>query len=153
MHITTSVPIKAPKKDIWRVITDIENAPKVISAIQDVEVLNKPPAGIVGLRWKETRNLFGKTASETMWITDAMDDDYYRTEARSHGSVYRSKIYLSDQGGVTQLAMDFDAEPQTSAAKLLAATLGFLFKGATRKAMHQDLLDVKTAVETRQGGR
>ncbi len=152
MYITTSVPINAPRQDIWRVITDIENAQKVISAIEDIEVLYEPPAGIIGLRWKETRNMFGKTATETIWITDAKDADYYRTEARSHGTVYRSKISLSDQGEVTELAMDFDADPQSFSAKLLGATLGFLFKGATRKAIHKDLLDIKAAVEARQGG-
>ena len=152
MHVTTKVPVKAPKHDVWRVITDIENAPKTISGIDEVEILDRPSEGIVGLKWMETRTLFGKTATEIMWITDAVEDDYYETEARSHGSVYRSKIYLSEQNGSTELAMVFDAEAQSLTAKVLSATMGFLFKGATRKALLQDLNDVKSVVEAGQSG-
>ncbi len=147
MHVTTRVPVNASKHDVWRVITDIENAPSTISGIDEVEILDRPSAGIVGLKWKETRTLFGKTATETMWITDAVEDDYYETEARSHGSVYRSKIYLSEQGGMTELGMDFDAEAQSLTAKVFSAIMGFMMKSATRKALLQDLNDVKAAVE------
>lgn len=147
MHVTTKVPVNASKHDVWRVITDIENAPSTISGIDEVDILDRPSEGIVGLKWKETRTLFGKTATETMWITDAVEDDYYKTEARSHGSVYRSKIYLSEQGGMTELGMDFDAEAQSLTAKVMAAVMGFMIKGATKKALLQDLNDVKAAVE------
>jgi carbon monoxide dehydrogenase subunit G len=147
VHVTTKVPVNASKHDVWRVITDIENAPNTISGIDEVEILNKPPEGLVGLKWKETRTLFGKTATETMWITEAVEDDYYATEARSHGSVYRSKIYVSEQDGMTELGMDFDAEAQSFAAKVIVATMGFMIKKGTKKALLQDLNDVKAAVE------
>lgn len=152
MHVIMRVPVKAPRQDVWRVITDIENAQKTITGIEKIEVLDKPSQGIVGLKWRETRTLFGKTATETMWITDAVEDHYYDVEAHSHGSVYRSKMHLSDQGGVTELGMDFDAEPQTLTAKILAVTMGFMFKGATKKALLQDLNDIKAAVETGRDG-
>jgi len=147
MHVTTKVPVNASKHDVWQVVTDIENAPSTISGIDEVEILDRPPEGIVGLKWKETRTLFGKTATETMWITDAVEDDYYETEARSHGSVYRSKIYLSEQDGMTELGMDFDAEAQSLTAKVFSAIMGFMMKSATRKALLQDLNDVKAVVE------
>lgn len=147
MHLSASVVVKAPRHLVWQVVTDIENAPSVISGIEDTEILDKPANGIVGLKWMETRTMFGKTATETMWITDAVKDDYYRTEARSHGCIYRSKIHLDDADGSTRLTMDFDAEPTTISAMVLGSTLGLLFKGATRKALLQDLKDVKTALE------
>lgn len=151
MHITESVDVHAPVQDVWRMITDIENAPEFISAIEEVEILERPPQGIIGLKWKETRSLFGKTATETMWITEANENDFYCTEARSDGTVYRSKLQLSDRGDVTRLAMDFDAEPTTIAGKILGSTVGLLFRGATRKALLWDLKDVKAAAETRRG--
>lgn len=147
MHLSTSVVVKAPRHQVWQVVTDIQNAASVISGIEDIEILDQPANGIVGLKWKETRTMFGKTATETMWITDAVEDDYYRTEARSHGCIYRSKIQLADADGATRLTMDFDAEPTSVSAKVLGSTLGLLFKGATRKALLRDLNDVKAALE------
>ena len=149
MHVEVTVPVNAPKHDVWRVVSDIENAASTISGIEKVEILEQPSEGMMGLKWRETRKMFGKTATETMWITDAVEDDHYSAEAHSHGSIYKSKIKLADQGGMTQLSMDFDAEPQTLGAKVLSATMGFMFKGATKKALLQDLEDVKAAVEAK----
>jgi hypothetical protein len=44
-------------------MTDIENASKIISGIDKIEVVEKPTHGLVGLRWRETRMLFGKPAT------------------------------------------------------------------------------------------
>ena len=147
MHVEVKVPVNATKHDVWQKVVDIENAAKTITGIEKVEILDKPSQGIVGLKWKETRTLFGKTATETIWITDAIEDSYYLTEAQSHGSVYKSKIELSDQDGTTYLGMDFDAEAKSFGAKVLSATMGFMIKGAMKKALLQDLTDVKAAVE------
>lgn len=147
MHVEVKVPVKATRHDVWKKVTDIENAAETISGIEKVEILNKPSEGIVGLKWMETRTLFGKTATETMWITDAAEDNYYLTEAQSHGAIYRSKIQVSDQDGTTYLSMDFDAEPQSLGGKMLSVIMGFMFRGATKKALLQDLNDVKSAVE------
>ena len=46
--------------------------------------------------------------------------------------------------------MDFGGEPQGLMARFMAATLGRLFAGATRKALRQDLNDIKAFVEQRQ---
>ncbi len=147
MHLNVEVPIEASKHEIWKLITDIEQAPSRISGIEDVEVLESPADGLVGLKWRETRKFGGKTATETMWVTEAVEDSHYRTEAQSHGSVYRSRMYLSDGDEGTRLGMDFDCEPQTFGAKFMWLALGFMFRGATRKALLQDLNDIKAAAE------
>jgi uncharacterized membrane protein len=147
MNIQVQVSIKASKEEVWKVITDIENAQNTITGIEKVEVLEKPADGLVGLKWKETRTLFGKTAIETMWITIAKENEFYRTRAESHGSLYISNLVLSEQDHGTQLTMEFEGIPQTFGAKLMSATMGFLFKNATKKALMQDLVDIKTAIE------
>lgn len=147
MRISVTVPVHAPRQDVWKIITDIDNAADRISGIETVTVLEKPASGLIGLKWKETRTLFGKSATETMWITDAVENEYYLTEARSHGTVYTGKVYVRDQGDVTELGMDFTARPESVTAKILSAITGVLFRGATRKALRQDLEDVKAACE------
>ena len=147
MHMNIEVPIDASKHDIWNLITDIEHASDRISGIEEVEVLESPADGLVGLKWRETREFGGKKATETMWVTEAVKDSHYRTEARSHGSVYRSRMYITDDSEGTRLGMDFDCEPQTFGAKLMWGVFGFMFRGATHKALLQDLKDIKAAAE------
>lgn len=71
MAIKVDVTIDGPKEEVWNVIADIENSPNTITGIEAVEILEKPNDGLVGLKWQETRTLFGRTATEIMWITDA----------------------------------------------------------------------------------
>ena len=151
MHIEVQVPVGASIESVWQKVTDIDNAAETISGIDEVQILEKPSEGLVGLKWKETRTMMGKQADETIWVTEAVENDYYLTEARSHGSIYKGKIRVAEEGGITNLSMTFDAEPQTFGAKILSATMGFMFRGATEKALRQDLMDVKKAVEASEG--
>lgn len=147
MRIAIQVPVEASIQNVWKKVTDIENAAETISGIDDVKILEKPPEGLVGLKWTETRTMMGKQATETIRVTEAVENDYYLTEAQSHGSIYKGRIQVSEKDGSTSLSMVFDAEPQTLGAKVLSATMGFMFKGVTEKALLQDLKDVKAAVE------
>jgi len=147
MKINVEVPIQGSNEDIWKVITDIENSPANIKGIQKVEIHNNPGESLVGMKWTETRTLFGKTATETMWITDAEKNKYYKTRAESHGAVYTTHTNLFEKDGQTYLGMEFNSEAQSFAAKLMAGVFGLMFKNATRKALHRDLLDIKNVVE------
>jgi len=37
------------REAIWAVITDIENTSRILSGVQKIELLEKPPHGLVGL--------------------------------------------------------------------------------------------------------
>ncbi|OEK04425.1 SRPBCC family protein [Roseivirga misakiensis] len=148
MEFNAQILINAPKEKIWPVITNIEEAKSRISAIQDIEVLEKPNEGLIGLKWRETRIMFGKSAMETMWITHAEENHYYQTRAESHGSIYISKLMLEEaQENGTILKMSFNGQPQTFMAKLMTKVMGPLFKKATLKAINQDLIDIKASCE------
>lgn len=147
MEIEVEVTIDGSVEAVWRVITDIEHASNTISGIEDVEVLDKPTDGLVGLKWVETRTLFGKQATETMWITEAVENDYYKTRAESHGAVYSTVLSVAPAGDQTRLTMSFGGEPQTLTAKVMSAIMSPFFKKATRDALAQDLEDIKAAVE------
>ncbi|MFQ5930774.1 MAG: SRPBCC family protein [Nitrospiraceae bacterium] len=147
MAIRVEVAIDGSKEDVWKVITDIENSPNAITGIEEVEILERPTDGLVGLKWRETRTLFGRTATEIMWITDAKENGRYRTRAESHGAVYVTSLVVSEHDGKTRLTMEFDATPQTLSARVMAATTGIFFKNATKKALMQDLNDIKAVVE------
>lgn len=148
MKISVNVNIDAPKEKVWKVITDFKNSVTNIEAITAVEILEEPKDSLIGFKWKETRNMFGKEASETMWITEAEENSYYQTRAENHGSVYISRLNVEENNGVTNLRMDFDGQPQSFGAKVMGAIFGLFFKGSMRKAVQRDLEDIKKVVES-----
>lgn len=147
MKVSCQIQINASKEEVWKVITNIEKAPEHISGIKSVEVLEKPDSGVIGLKWKETREMFGKEAQETMWITDAIENSYYQTRAESHGAIYISKMAIDEENGVSTLTMSFDGKAQTAGAKIMSTLMGWMFKKGTIKAIEKDLSDIKARAE------
>jgi Polyketide cyclase / dehydrase and lipid transport len=151
MIVEAQVTIDGSKAAIWAAITDIENASKIISGIKKIEVLEKPAKGLVGLKWRETRMLFGEPASADKWITDAAENEFYKTRAEDLGFVFVTTMRISENGisengGGMTLTSSHDSQPQGIVARLKSIPM-FLFKGVMKKAILQDLNDIKTAVE------
>ena len=150
MKVSVDIEIEKPKEAVWAAITDIENCDNYISAIVDLKILNKPENGLVGLKWQETRLMFGKQASETMWITESVENEFYCTRAESHGSVYISRLSLSEAGNNTLLTMSFTGEAHTLLVKIVSACMGVFIKNSMKKALYKDLEDIKKYVEKSQ---
>ena len=146
MIVEAQVTINGSKAAIWAAITDIENASKIFSGIENIEVLEKPANGLVGLRWRETRMYFGKPATVEKRITDAAENEFYKTRAEDSGFVFLSTMSISESSGGVTLTSSHDSKPQGFAAKLKSIPMP-LFKGMVKKALLQDLNDVKSAVE------
>jgi len=147
MLVEAHVTINGSKAAIWAIITDIENASETISGIKNIEVLEKPTTGLVGLKWRETRTLFGKAATAEKWITDAAENEFYKTRAESDGFVFLSTMRISESNGGITLSSSHDSKPQGIAASLMSIPMGLLFKGVAKKALLQDLIDIKSAAE------
>lgn len=147
MLVETQVTINGSRSAIWTAITNIEHAAETVSGIEKIEVLEKPANGLVGLKWRETRMLFGKPATADKWITDAVENEFYKTRAEDQGFVFLSTMSISEGGGGMTLTSSHDSQPQTMAARIMSIPMGLLFKGVARKALLQDLNDIKTAVE------
>ena len=148
MLVEAQVTVNGSRAAIWAAITNIENASEIISGIEKIEVIEKPANGLVGLRWRETRMLFGKPATAEKWITDAGEDAFYKTRAESDGFVFLSTTSISESsGGSIILTSSHDSQPQSFVKRLLSIPMGLLFKGVAKKALQQDLNDIKSAVE------
>jgi hypothetical protein len=146
MIVEVQVAINGSKAAVWAAITNIENASRIISGILNIEVLEKPANGLVGLKWRETRMLFGKPATVEKWITDAVEREFYRTRAEDNGFVFLSTMSISECGGGITLASSHETRPQGILARLMSIPM-FLFKGVAKRALIQDLDDIKSAVE------
>src|SRR5215471_6489858 len=147
MIVEAQVTIDGSRAAVWAAITNIENASKTISGIKNIEVLEKPTNGLVGLRWRETRILFGKPASVEKWITDAAENEFYKTRAEDGGFVFLTTKSISESSGGMTLTESHESKPQGFVAKLQSIPMGLFFKGVIRKALLQDLNDIKSAVE------
>ena len=143
MIVEAQVTINGSRAAVWAAITNMENASEIISGIQNIEVLEKPANGLVGLRWRETRKLFGKSATAEKWITDAAENEFYKTRAEDGGFVFLTTKSISESSGGITLTESHESKPQGIVAKLLSIPMGFLFKGVAKKALLQDLNDIK----------
>lgn len=147
MLVDVQVTIHGSKAAIWAAMTDIENAAVIIRGIDKIEVLAKPANGLVGLKCRETRMLFGKPATADKWITDAADNAFYKTRAESDGFIFLSTMSIAESGNGMTLTSSHDSQPQSIAARVMSIPMSLLFKGVARKALLQDLNDIKAAVE------
>jgi len=146
MIVKAQVTINGSKAAIWALITNIPNASEIISGIENIEVLEEPANGLVGLRWRETRMYFGKPATVEKRITDAAENEFYKTSAESDGFVFLSTMSISESSGGVTLTSSHDSKPQGIVARLKSIPMP-LFKGMVKKALLQDLNDIKSAVE------
>ncbi|MET9517676.1 SRPBCC family protein [Streptomyces sp. NPDC002994] len=147
--------ISAGADRVWRALTDLEDMPRVLSGVEKVEVLERSSAGPfgVGTRWRETRRMLGKQATEEMYVTASEPPVRYVVEADSQGAHYVSEFVLRAEGpDATAVRMTFSAVPPAGVAGLLAKVLGGLGARAVSKAITRDLDDVAAAVESARRG-
>jgi hypothetical protein len=147
MIVEAQVTINGSKAAIWAAITNIEDACDTISGIENIEVVETPADGLVGLKWRETRMFFGKPATAEKWITDAAENEFYKTRAEDGGFIFISTMSMSESGGGIRLTSVHESLPQSVVAKILSIPMGILSKGVAKKALLQDLNDIKSAVE------
>jgi hypothetical protein len=147
MIVEAQVTVNGSRAAIWAAIADIENAAETIRGIENIEVLEKPENGLVGLKWRETRMLFGKPATADKWITDAAENEFYKTRAESDGFVFLSTMTIAESSGGITLTSSHHSNPQGIAARIMSIPMGLFFKGVAKKALLQDLNDIKSAVE------
>ena len=146
--IDISQEVAAPSGVVWDLITGIERSPEVISGIRSVERLDDGTAFDVGTRWRETRVMFGKSATEEMTVTEVDPGHSYTTEAQHGGTQYTSELVVEPVGtDACILSMHFDAQSSGVLNKTLGAVVGRLMESTTRKLMQQDLADIAEAAE------
>lgn len=142
--LTVSRDVDAPAATVWAIITDLAGAPERLSSVIAVDVLEGPEFR-VGTRWRETRTMFGRTATEEMTVSAVEPGRSYTTEADSHNAHYTSAMSVTPTGAGCRLTMTFEGQPHGFAARVMAVTLGWLLAGQTRKAMARDLDEIAAA--------
>ena len=149
-EVTTRERIAAPPERVFAVASDFANSPRRIRGILRSEVLTAGPLA-VGTRFRETRKMFGKEASEEMTVAELEPPRRYVLVAESHGSRYRSELRFEPQGAGTEVVMTFRGEPLTFFAKVMSVVMKPMMK-SIGKLCAQDLADLKRSIEAEGAG-
>lgn len=146
MRVEAQITIKGNKKSVWSVITNIRGASEIISGIKAIEILSEPASGLVGVKWRETRMYFGKPAAIDKLVTDAVEYTFLKTRAEMDGFIFLTTMSLSDSDENILLTSSHETKPQGIIAKIKSLPMIF-FRGILKKAIQQDLSDIKRVVE------
>ena len=141
--------IDAPVDEVFAVFADFEHAAERIDGIKVLDVLTGGPIG-VGSRFRETRVMFGKEATEEMEITAFERGRSYTVECTSHGSHYTSVYTFEPRHDGTDVTLSFDVEAISLFAKLMSPIAGTLVK-AMQKLMVEDIDDLQRYLEASSG--
>ncbi|WP_229675718.1 SRPBCC family protein [Hoyosella rhizosphaerae] len=138
--------VNSPIGNVWRVITDLDHSPQILSSVTRVERLTEGSFR-VGMRWRETRKLLGKEATEEMWVSAMEVPGRIVITSEDGGVRYVSEIHLTEVNGGTDVVYTFSAElPELHGLrKLVSNTLGYLGAAITKRMISQDLDDIARA--------
>lgn len=147
--------VEATVERVWEVMTDLEASPQVLRGVTAVERLDGGGGFGVGTRWRETRTLMGRAATEELEVSDVVPGRAYTVTADSRGTAYTSTLAVEPiDERRSRLSMTFDARARSTVSRILSATVGRLFEGTTRRALLADLDDIASAAQRheRSGG-
>ena len=146
MKITASIQIKAPIETVFQVFSDLDKIGDRVKGIDTIELLEGSSQMALGTKWKETRTMMGKVATETMWVSEIDSPNKYVVEAASHGTEYCSVYTFKSEGENTSVTVVFGGKPISMAAKFMSVT-ALLFSKSLQKMLLDDMEDLKKICE------
>lgn len=138
--------VRATLDDVFGLFSDIPKTAERIQGIERIEVLTEGPVR-AGTRWRETRIVFRREATEELEITSLDPNKSYTVEGESCGIGHRTEFRFIPQGDNTRVEVEFVSRPLTLLAKL-TSPLGWLMTGAAKRCVDQDLDDLKAFIES-----
>ncbi|MBL8746868.1 MAG: SRPBCC family protein [Phycisphaerae bacterium] len=143
--ITLTKRVNAPIERAYAVLTELDRATERIPNIKRLEVLTPGPVGR-GTRFRETRMMFGKEATETLEITDVQPGRSITFEAGSCGARFSTTFTLTREGSGTLIEQVTSCTPVSFLARLMTP-LSMLMMKPMKKMMQADLDHMALAME------
>ncbi|MFN0060873.1 MAG: SRPBCC family protein [Planctomycetota bacterium] len=139
--------IDAPLERVFAVMTDLERASEWMPNLVGIEPLT-PGKLAVGSRWRETRKMFGKAATEEFEVTGLTLNrslELYIDGAKGSSKCgeYRFKYELAPMNGRTLVTLT----GEIGGGNRFWRFIGRLFIGMFKKALMKDLLAMKQYLE------
>ncbi len=144
---TLQTHINAPPDAVFAVATDFAHAAENIKGVVRVEMLTGGPVGL-GTRFKETRIMFGREATEEFAVTEFTPGQRYALTVESCGCRYVAAHRVIPEAGDTRFELEMTMGATSLFARLMSPLARFMI-GGMKKAMQQDLDELKAAAEAR----
>lgn len=138
MNLSLTRRIAAPPERVFAISTDLRRAPEFIDGIKSTEVLTDGPVGL-GTRFRETRVMFGKEATEEMEVVIFEPSSKWALAAESCGCRYHTEMRYIPDGDGTLVEWEMTSEPLGFFAKVISALMTPLMKGTMVKCLTSDL--------------
>ncbi|MEQ8822522.1 MAG: SRPBCC family protein [Sumerlaeia bacterium] len=149
--LTVRRAIQAPAAVTFAIFNDLQVFEKRNPTVLKVEILSEATSG-VGKRWRETRLMHGRQATETMEITAFDPPRSYTVEAESCGARYVTVLSFREDDDGTEVEFRMSAQPLTLMAKAMSAILAPIMTESVRKAIEEDLRILGEAAEEAAAG-
>jgi hypothetical protein len=147
--LTMTKRIHAPVDVVFDVASDLARAAENFRAIEKIEVLTPGAVG-VGTRWRETRKMMGREATETIEFTAFDRPRGYTAGCESCGVYLETAFRFEAANGVapgTDVTVETRWKARSLFAKLLSPLSNLMFRKMLRTCIEQDLEDLKRAAE------
>jgi uncharacterized membrane protein len=145
MIVEQSVHIATSKEKVWTVISDIEHLAEIITGVERIEIL-QTGTNLLGLRWRETRMYFGSSASIEKEIIELRQTEVIVSRSAMDGFEFITRFEIEAVNSGCRLLSSHQTIARSVAAKIKSIPMIF-FKGMMKKAIMQDLNDIKARSE------
>ena len=143
--IKVSRDIAAPVETVFALFTDLEHGPGRVSNIKGVQMMTFGDFRL-GTKWRETREILGRTDDAEMEITAFERNRSYTITHHKAGVRIDTEFTFEPTATGTRVTIEFALNPQGLPPALLSP-LEWAIAGKVRDVLSGDLLDLKNSIE------
>ncbi len=143
--ITVTDILAAPVEDVFKAFTDLEHQAGRVSGIKGIEVLTTGGFRL-GTRWRETREVLGRTDDAEMEVTQFAQNAGYTITHEKAGVRIDTVFAFAPAGDGTKVSITFSLENQGLPPGLLTP-VSWAIAGKVKEILGKDLTDMKKAIE------
>lgn len=143
--ITVTDILAAPVEDVFKAFTDLEHQAGRVSGIKGIEVLTTGGFRL-GTRWRETREVLGRTDDAEMEVTQFAQNAGYTITHEKAGVRIDTVFVFAPAGDGTKVSITFSLENQGLPPGLLTP-VSWAIAGKVKEILGKDLTDMKKAIE------
>ena len=142
LDFTLTRQINAPPSRVYTIFADVTVLQKAVPEIIEVEILSETKIGH-GVRYRETRKMFGRVAQEVMEMTEAVEDQRLRLASSPQGLTWETLVEVNPTQAGTALRYTCHITPTGMMGRMML----LFMKSTITKALERDLDAIKAFAE------
>lgn len=142
--VTVFREITAEPEAVWEVLTNLERAVRVMTAVMSIRRIDGPPGFEVGTRYRETRLSLGGHVTEEFTVTEVVPGHQATIEADVAGGhlTIKYRVLPSSLGTRLEAELTVVPPPSSMGKKILNSVSGGRAVKVAREMLEQDLMDI-----------